>query len=271
MSQPISVRFALVCILALLIVGFAFSTGYSQPGRPPIPPPQPPGFPGGMPNGGMPGRPGAGGQRVTVWVCSGCGFEVAEQPIKPNIANCPKCGARFGNTAGGMMMNAQDRMKAMQDRMQDSMRPPNMRPPANSLPGNSPPVNFPPANSPPVASPPTFASQPITTPSQPANTPAIPTTTQNDGASFSSPANFPLDSSESSKGGLKTGVVLIGLFIGVVFILGVTGLLIWVSSNSSQQRPKKRRSQSRSQDDDDDDHGQYGRKVDRNSMKERWK
>jgi hypothetical protein len=298
MSRLIGVRFALACILALLVVGFVFSTGYSQFGRPPIgqpgglpPIPTPPGMPGGpqipqppapgmpgagfpnggmpgagfpnggMPNnGGMPGRPGFGGQRVTVWSCSGCGFEVAEGPIKPSIANCPKCGARFGNTTGGMMMNMHERMQAMQD----SMRPPiNSLPPSNPPSTNRPPNTLPPTTYSPPRSP-TTTNPPPRIPSQPVNLPAIPANSETNSANYSSP------SSESSSGGLKTAVVVIGLLVGVVFVVGVTGLLIWISSNSPSQRPKKHRRPARDQDDDDDDGGQFGRNANRSSMKERW-
>jgi hypothetical protein len=51
-----------------------------------------------------------------VWKCSKCGKEVGRGPFKPDLATCPFCGVRIGNTAAGSQAEAQDRMNEMANR-----------------------------------------------------------------------------------------------------------------------------------------------------------
>ncbi|HLW67968.1 MAG TPA: hypothetical protein VKS79_21805 [Gemmataceae bacterium] len=97
----------------------------------------PPGFPGNMPGNtpnmpsSPPSMPNMPGPPETVWTCSNCGKEVGRGPFKPDIANCPFCGVRIGNTVAGMEANAQDRMNQAQNRT-PSPPPPFASGPASS-------------------------------------------------------------------------------------------------------------------------------------------
>lgn len=115
-------RWFLVAGLLLPLGVFLATPGQAQPPGFPRPPhipniPEPPDFPRH--------NPGFGGPRMgipeQVWTCSKCGAEIGRGPFKPHDANCASCGARFGNTTGGMMANSQDRMDDMQRRMQEDM------------------------------------------------------------------------------------------------------------------------------------------------------
>ncbi|HEV3145734.1 MAG TPA: hypothetical protein VGZ47_17735 [Gemmataceae bacterium] len=101
--------------------------GFPGGNMPNTPPNQPPGFPGNTP-GNMPNSPNMPGPTIPgppemIWTCSNCKKEVGRGPFKPDLANCPFCGVRIGNTMAGMQANSQDRMNQAMNRNAGSPGP----------------------------------------------------------------------------------------------------------------------------------------------------
>jgi hypothetical protein len=235
MFRPSTIRLSLLFIFALLCLGFALPQGYSQFSRPPAgggiprppvgglppapptgPPTRPPGTPSHPPfNGGFgsgtPHLPSNGFgsiPRITIvheWYCSRCRQVLGRGNTPPAVASCPNCGARFVNV-----------------QVQDGSRPPSFGTP----PGSSPPpasasdvfdiIGFPLDKGPETGS---------------ANT-------TGSGDSEASGEDDPSTSQKSSSG-FKTAVLVIGSLICVLFVVGVTGLLIWVAMKSSAKSPTR--------------------------------
>ena len=87
--------------------------------------------------------------------------------MKPTVANCPKCGARFNNTMGGMMANMHDRM----GNPSGGMPPPGFNPPSTApsppfMTSPAPPM-MPPAPVPPPVPVPEMSTPPLPAPDTP--------------------------------------------------------------------------------------------------------
>jgi hypothetical protein len=274
--SPLRVRFLLVAIGALLLLGFALPTTQAQfprpggiGGRPPI------GFSGGI--SGMPGRPGGitgisgagisgiagrpggnsgisgagisgisgmpgglgGGSRTEmVWRCGKCGGELGRGPVDPGQAVCPYCGVRFsGSQRGPGLYSAMPHL-----------------PPGVS--GGGRPFS---SGPPPAVNNPTFPAMTESAPQMPDLTP-----NPNPGGSRSEPSLAPTpavsappgdgSSSEAPEsGGTGRTLKIIGIIVASIFFVGIVAMLIVVVSNSSAKGPARhRRRRPYSLDDDDD-------------------
>ncbi len=264
--SPFRVRFALVGIFTLLVVGFTVSDAQSQFGRPPggigghptgiggiggmpIRPPGGIGGIGGMPGGitGMPGgiagMPGAGiagmpgGHGIsgitgiqTVYYCPRCGYTQSTPGI------CPRCsggGGVFGSPPGGSPFASGT--PAMPTMPLGFGGTPGTTP---TMPGSGNPLAGGlqlPTN--PAAGGATFpTSTPFT--SNPDVNPAPSTTPPSDSSSAS---NSSSDSSSGSSGGGKKTFAIIGIVIGTVVLLAVVGLMIAVANSGNGRKVKRPR------------------------------
>jgi hypothetical protein len=254
MSSCTGVRVGLLGIFALLATALTISEVRSQP-RPPgmtgpprppgmTGPTRPPGFPTLPPIPGppsIPGPPGAnfpsppsmpsfpsmpsrprtprgGGATITVWVCGRCDAELATGPVKPSIASCPHCGARFRDDGPDTGFNTG----------------PGFSPPP-SAPSAPPTVNDP--DLPPRSGTPNFgggAALPGATPPNAFQPPGSP------GQTSASPAPDPGDSDSGSPTGRLILKVMLVTF-GLVFLLAIAGAVcLFVMANRAT--PVKKRS-----------------------------
>ena len=221
--------FGSACAVTLIVLLATSTAGHAQPpGFPRMPNIPAPPIPGGG-IGGMPGIPGGGiggmpgmGQPEHIFTCSGCGKEVGRSntPFKPEIANCPHCGVRFGNTTAGRIANSQDRMNDLANRTGGWTNGPGMPAPiAPAFPNGA-------------------ASPPPPAPFTP---------------NFPSPTPSPFGSSSSTAPSAKSGasVVLIWVLVGItglLVMLAMIGGAIWLISTapsfsaslSPNRRPSRR-------------------------------
>jgi hypothetical protein len=242
-----TIRLCLLCMAALLIIGFALPQGFSQFSRPPIGGGIPPRATGGLPTrpGGIPGTPGqppttgrlgnglphhppngfgGGIPHITItheWYCSGCRHVLGHGTAPPAMTSCPHCGARFVGV-----------------KYETGARPPNFGFPFGS--GSS--------------SPPKSGSElpdwdiigfPLDLGSESGSSS---TTGSGDSDSSSDDESSNPSTFRKSSSGLKTTLLVVGITIAVLFVLGVTGLLVWVTMNSSAKRPTRLNRQPRDYD-----------------------
>ncbi|MBX9623335.1 MAG: transposase [Gemmataceae bacterium] len=194
-----------------------------QPPGAPFGGPNFPGGPGGITGmGGPPTRPdsGMGGfggvpRFESVWTCSKCGHEVGRGTFKPDVANCPKCGTRFGNTMSGMRSSMREDMDAMRDRNRARMAEPFG--PTPGVPGGG----------------------------APASGPANP------GGAFPGLFNPPAAPPADEPANHKTGLKIVGITAGLLVLVGaVVGIVV---ASSGGKKPARRRRRPRDWDDDYDD------------------
>lgn len=230
-SSAFRIRFALVGIVAILALGFFLSPSFAQPGRPR--PPKPPLRP-------TPSR--------TVWCCSGCKAILGRGPIKPSLASCPKCGAKFVNGTGGAGFT--------------SMPDPDDNPTGADAPAASPPgePTAPPLPTNPAANSGT-PTQPITTAPASSPTPEPQPTPEKTAPGPSNPvpsmspdvqSTSSDESPSSSSGGSGSRTIKIAVITtGVLFMLGGLAILGVVAVKARAAKPTKRLTRRKVQDEED--------------------
>lgn len=199
---------------------------------------------GGMPGAGMPGF------GRDEWRCSGCNTLVGTGPIRPNVANCPGCRARFNNTTAGALSG-----------MPGAPTFPTPTPPQGlGMPGGTfPPITPAPTattSAPalpvnPAAGTGVFPSAPGETPpadvpaSPPPYTPALPFGSSDSGSSNT-------DSSSAPSSGRSRTIKIIGIVCGSILLIGALAALGVVVANASSSKPTRRPKRRRVVDDYDD-------------------
>jgi hypothetical protein len=280
---PSRVRFALVGVLAILVVAFTQSDVWSQPGRPPRPPGsgiagRPPGgitgMPGGftgMPGGGIAGFPGGitgmpggftgmpggiagmpgglgGGMSQQVWKCTKCRGVLGYGPHDPGQSICPHCGARLVGTTimpgGGIGGGGFPTAPSMPSAPFNSGVPPGFNG------GGPPPGNAPPANSGALELP-TNPGFPTTTPAPGSDPPAPSVNPPSSGSNGSSDVIH--KSSPSSSGQTAKVLKILGIVVASLVLLVVIGMMIAISKNGRGRPVKRARRLSRFDEDDYDD------------------
>jgi hypothetical protein len=238
MYRPSTIRLSLAGIFALLCLGFALPHVFSQIPRPPFGGGGIPNRPGGVP--GIPGRPptnggfgsgipnraptgpgfGNGFTRTIItheWYCSRCRQVLGHGATPPVVSSCPNCGAQF-----------------IGSKLESGARPPSFgTPPPGSGSGKS-------------------DWEMIGFPLDLGSEPDSSSGSSNTAGSADSDNSNDDDASQSTfrkpQSSLKTALLIIGILVGVVFVLGVTGLLVWVTMNSKTKRPTKLKRQTRKYD-----------------------
>lgn len=237
-SSAFRIRFALVGILSVLALGFLLPPSFAQPGRPRPPAPRPPTFrpptvpqPPTMPQPPrvppvQPFRPPIMPGTVTVseWYCTGCKAVLGRGPIKPALASCPQCGARFSNGSPGP-----DGFANIPSRPTEPGGPA-----APPLPTNPAFIN---AN---ASSEPAAGATPDDQPREESNPIASPSSEDNP---------VPSDRPASSKNGSRA-IVIVGIVVGALFALGAMTMLIMIVVKASATKPTRRKRR-KEQDDDD--------------------
>ena len=202
----------LLIIIVVLLAGLYLTSAQAQFRPPQLPIPPGPRFPGR-------GAPGF------EWTCSKCGAVIGRGMMKPTVANCPKCGARFNNTMGGMMANMHDRM----GNPSGGMPPPGFNPPSTAP---SPPFMTSPA---PPMMPPAPVPPPVPVPEM--STPPLPAP---DTPTSDSTNNTPTATSQGF--GART-LLAVGILGGGLLVLigALAAILYFCAASGTREAPKRRR------------------------------